>query len=162
MADVTVGMADLQVSADPESRLVTYALGSCLGVAVYDPVARVGGLLHVMLPLSDIDVERARANPALFVDTGVPALFRACYRLGAVKSRVIVKVAGGAAAGAEGAPDQFQIGKRNVLALRKLLWKNGVLVRAQDVGWHQVARTMSLSLADGSVMLRSAGVATSI
>ncbi|HEY0971831.1 MAG TPA: chemotaxis protein CheD [Gemmatimonadales bacterium] len=162
MADVTVGMADLQVSADPEARLVTYALGSCLGVSVYDPVTRVGGLLHVMLPLAEIDVERARTNPALFVDTGVPALFRACYRLGAVKSRVIVKVAGGAAAGAAGTADQFQIGKRNVLALRKLLWKNGVLVRAQDVGGHQVARTMALHLADGAVTLRSGGVATTL
>ena len=160
--DVTVAMADLQVSADPLARLVTYALGSCLGVAVYDPVVRVGGLLHVMLPLSEIDVERARANPALFVDTGVPALFKACYRLGAVKSRMVVKVAGGAAAAAAGAPDQFMIGKRNVLTLRKLLWKNGVLVRAQDVGGHQVSRTMALSLADGEVTLKVAGTVTTL
>lgn len=162
MSDVTVGMADLQVSADPAARLVTYALGSCLGIAVYDPVARVGGLLHVMLPLSEIDRERARDNPALFVDTGVPALFRACYGLGAVKSRVIVKVAGGASAAAAGAPDQFQIGKRNMLTLRKLLWKNGVLVRAQDVGGHGISRNMSLAVADGSVTLRSAGVTSTI
>ena len=162
MPDLTVGMADLQVSADPAARLVTYALGSCLGVAVYDPMARVGGLLHVMLPLSEIDAERARANPALFVDTGVPALFRACYGLGAVKSRMIVKVAGGAAAGAAGAPDQFQIGKRNLLTLRKLLWKNGVLVRAQDVGGHQLSRTMALALADGAVTLRTSGVTSTL
>lgn len=162
MADITVGMADLQVSADSSARLVTYALGSCLGVSAYDPVARVGGLLHVMLPLSEIDAGKARTNPALFVDTGVPALFRACYALGAVKSRMVVKVAGGAAAAAEGAPDQFQIGKRNLLTLRKLLWKNGVLVRAQEVGGHQLSRTMILSLADGAVTLRTGGVASTL
>lgn len=160
MADINVGMADLRVSADSAARLVTYALGSCLGVSAYDPVARVGGLLHVMLPLSEIDAEKARTNPALFVDTGVPALFRACYALGAVKSRMIVKVAGGAAAAAAGAPDQFQIGKRNLLTLRKLLWKNGVLVRAQDVGGHQISRTMILALADGAVTIRTGGVAS--
>ena len=157
MPDITVGMADLKVSASPDQRLVTYALGSCLGVAVHDPVAGVAGLLHVMLPLSSLDEARARDNPALFVDTGVPALFRACYQLGAVKSRMVVKVAGGAAAGAPGDADQFQIGKRNLLTLRKLLWKNGVLVQAQDVGGHQVSRTMTLDLADGAVTLKMAG-----
>jgi chemotaxis protein CheD len=162
MPDITVGMADLKVSADRTARLVTYALGSCLGVSVYDPAAGVGGMLHVMLPLSEIDHEKARVNPALFVDTGVPALFRACYRLGAVKSRMVVKVAGGAAAAAPGASDQFQIGKRNLLTLRKLLWKNGVLVDALDVGGHGVSRTMSLDLADGAVTLKKSGTVTSL
>lgn len=162
MPDLTVGMAELRVSGAAGDRLVTHALGSCLGVAVYDPVAGVGGLLHVMLPLSALDATRARANPALFVDTGVPALFRACYRLGAVKTRMVVKVAGGAAAGPAGAPDQFQIGKRNLLTLRKLLWKNGVLVEAQDVGGHQLSRTMYLALADGAVTLRVSGTVTTL
>ena len=154
MPDVTVAMAALQVTADPADRLVTYALGSCLGVAIYDPVARVGGLLHAMLPLSTLDAAKARANPALFVDTGVPALFRACYALGASKSRLVVKVAGGAAAAAPDAPDQFQIGRRNLLTLRQLLWKNGVLVQAQDVGGHQLSRTMALDVGDGTVSLK--------
>src|SRR5690606_33471231 len=98
MSDIVVGMADLRVSNSPDERLVTYALGSCLGIAVYDPTARVGGLLHVMLPLSSTDMARAAENPALFVDTGVPELFRSCYRLGASKQRMIVRVAGGASA----------------------------------------------------------------
>jgi chemotaxis protein CheD len=162
MADLTVGMADLRVSADPADRLVTYALGSCLGITVYDPVARVAGMLHVMLPQSSVDAEKARINPALCVDTGVPELFRACYRLGAVKQRMQVKVAGGASASAPGAPDQFQIGKRNLLTLRKLLWKNGVLVNAMDVGGHQLARTMALTVADGEVTLKVAGTTRSL
>ncbi len=160
MPDITVGLADLQVTADPGARLVTYALGSCLGIAVYDPIAGVGGLLHAMLPLSSLDAEKARGNPALFVDTGVPALFRACYRLGAVKARMLVKVAGGAAAAAPGESDRFQIGRRNILTLRQLLWRNGVRVQAQDVGGHQLPRTMALHLADGAVSLRVSGTTT--
>lgn len=162
MPDLTVGMADLKVSASPGDRLVTYALGSCLGVAVHDPVAGVAGLLHVMLPLSSLDEARARANPALFVDTGVPALFKACYRLGAVKSRMLVRVAGGAAAGAPGDADQFQIGRRNLLTLRRLLWKNGVLVQSQDVGGHQLSRTMYVRVADGAVSLRRGGLLSTL
>ena len=162
MADIIVGMADLKVSGSPADRLVTYALGSCLGIAVYDPAARVGGLLHVMLPLSSIDSARASENPALFVDTGVPELFRACYRLGASKSRMVVRVAGGASAGAPGDPDQFQIGKRNILTLRKLLWKNGVLIKAQDVGGHQLSRTMALTLDSGTTTLKIGGVTAAL
>lgn len=155
-------MADLRVSSSADERLVTYALGSCLGVAVYDPVARVGGLLHVMLPLSTIDTARAAENPALFVDTGVPALFRACYQLGASKQRMIVRVAGGASAGAPGDPDQFQIGKRNILTLRKLLWKNGVLIQGQDVGGHRLSRTMALAMGDGTTTLKVGGVTANL
>lgn len=162
MTDVVVGMADLKVSSSPDERLVTYALGSCLGIAVYDPVALVGGLLHVMLPMSRMDTARAAENPAMFVDTGVPELFRACYRLGATKQRMIVRVAGGASSAAPGDPDQFQIGKRNIITLRKLLWKNGVLIHAQDVGGHRLSRTMALTMSDGAATLKMGGVTANL
>ncbi len=162
MSGTVVGMADMKVSASVDDSLVTYALGSCLGIAVYDPTALVGGLLHVMLPLSSIDQAKGQENPAIFVDTGVPALFRACYRLGAVKQRMIVRVAGGASVGAPGDPDQFQIGKRNMLTLRKLLWKNGLLIQAQDVGGHRLARNMTLRIADGSITIKTAGVTAAL
>ena len=154
---VTVGIADMKVSSRGEDTLITYALGSCLGIAVHDPVARVGGLLHVMLPLSELDAAKAQANPAMFVDTGVPALFRACYALGGVKARMVVKVAGGASSAAPGEADQFQIGRRNLLTLRKLLWKNGVLLQGEAVGGHQVSRTMALAVGDGRVSLKVGG-----
>jgi chemotaxis protein CheD len=157
MAEIIVGMADLRASANPEDRLVTYALGSCVGIAVYDPVARVGGLLHVMLPSSRLDEARARINPALCVDTGVPELFRACYRLGAVKRRMVVTVAGGAEGVAPGQPDQFRIGQRNLRALRAIFRGNGVLATTTDVGGHRLSRTMSLDVSDGTVALRIAG-----
>ena len=151
-----VGVAEMIVSQQRGEQLITYALGSCLGVAVHDGNAGVGGLLHVMLPQSSIDPERAKAQPSAFVDTGVPALFRECYRLGARKERMAVYVAGGASSGAEDR-DHFQIGKRNLVALRRLLWKNGVLVRAEDVGGVLTARTMQLDVGTGDVTLRYGG-----
>jgi chemotaxis protein CheD len=160
--DLVVGIAELKLTADPAARLVTYALGSCLGIAIHDPVAEVAGLLHAMLPDSAIDAEKARRTPAMFVDTGVPLLFRESYKLGARKERMVVKVAGGAFAGADANADQFQIGKRNFLALRKLLWKNGVLLHAQDVGGLQTSRTVFLDVATGAFTVRSNGAESTL
>lgn len=151
-----VGVAELKVSARPGDVLVTYALGSCLGVAVWDPTAKVGGLLHCMLPSASEHEELARKQPARFVDTGVAALFQEAYRLGARKERILVKVAGGASVVQPGQQDSFQIGKRNILALRKLLWKNGVFISREDLGGHW-ARTMSLDVATGEVRIRCNG-----
>ena len=154
---VIIGMADLKVSDRPEDTLITYALGSCLGIVVHDPVARVAGLLHVMLPSSQIDDAKAKAQPAMFVDTGVPLLFKECYRLGARKERMTVSVAGGSFSGRSDADDTFQIGKRNMLTLRKLLWKNGVLIHADETGGVQQSRTMSVIVSSGLVQLRTNG-----
>lgn len=154
---VIVGMADVKVSNCDDETLITYALGSCLGIAVHDPIAGVAGLLHVMLPSSRIDDGKARTQPAMFVDTGVPLLFRECYRLGARKERMTVSVAGGSFSGQADAPDTFQIGKRNMLTLRKLLWKNGVLIHADDTGGAQQSRTMSIQVSSGLVLLRTNG-----
>lgn len=157
MIDRSVGIAEMAVSRDASERLITYALGSCLGVVVFDPIARVGGLLHVMLPLSEVDPEKSQLNPCLFVDTGVPELFRACYRFGATKERLIVKVAGGAFAGDDEHADPFQVGKRNLLTLKKLLWKNGVILRSEDVGGQRISRTLSLHIGTGEVLVKSNG-----
>ena len=81
--EIVVGMADVQHAKSADERLVTYALGSCLGITIWDPVAGVGGMLHVMLPTSEIDPEKAARNPSMFVDTGVPLLFKRSYELGA-------------------------------------------------------------------------------
>lgn len=143
----------MKVSSNTEDTLITYALGSCLGIVAYDPVAKVGGMLHVMLPLSSVNPAKAKDNPFMFVDTGVPELFRACYKAGAVKQRLIVKVAGGASTQQKDSEDQFQIGKRNFLMLRKLLWKNNVLIESFDVG-DKHSRTMSLDIETGDVTLK--------
>jgi chemotaxis protein CheD len=152
-----VGIADMQVSADPADLLITYALGSCLGITVHDPVVGVGGLLHVMLPEASIDAQKARENPLMFVDLGVPLLFRRAYALGAKKERIVAKVAGGATTGPTDAEDRFQIGKRNFVKLRELFWKNGVMLSGHEVGG-RVSRTLSLNVGTGEVVLKADGL----
>jgi chemotaxis protein CheD len=152
-----VGVGDLNfaVAGAGAGRLVTNPLGSCLGVCLHDPVAGVAGLLHVMLPSGEVDAARARATPAMFVDTGVPLLFKESYKLGAKKERIVVRVAGGARQSEREDEDSFQIGKRNLLALRKILWRNNVLVRAEDVGGTRVSRTLYLDAATGALRVRA-------
>jgi len=150
--DIIVDIADLAVSNDPRATLVTHSLGSCIGVAIHDPEVHVGGMIHYMLPDSTLSPEKAKANPAMFANTGVPALFRAAYELGAVKKRMVVKVAGGAQLLDDNGT--FNIGKRNYVMLRKLFWKNGILIDAEDVGG-SISRTVRLSVGTGKVSLRS-------
>src|SRR5450756_2144113 len=78
---LVVGVADMAVSNDASAEIVTYSLGSCLGITIYDPLKKIGGLLHLMLPASNIDHAKAAEMPYMFVDTGVPRLFHAAYNL---------------------------------------------------------------------------------
>jgi chemotaxis protein CheD len=151
---LVVGVADMKASKDPHDVLVTYSLGSCLGVCIYDPVARVGGLLHLMLPESNIDPAKAQANPYMFADTGIPALFREVYRLGGVKERLDVRITG--ASQILDSAGVFNIGKRNHLAARKILWKNNVLIKAEDVGG-TVHRTVRMDLGTGETTIKITG-----
>lgn len=149
---IVIGVADLAVSADPGAMLITYALGSCIGVTVYDPIAKVGGMLHFMLPNAKLNPEKAEGNPAMFADSGVPLLFKSCYELGAKKERMVVCAAGGAEVMAD--DNKFRIGTRNRTILRKLFWKNNVLLSSEDTGG-SISRTMSLDLADGRIAIRN-------
>ncbi len=144
----------MKVSNQPDHLLVTHALGSCIGVAIFDPLARVGGILHYMLPDSSLDPTRAAENPFMFADTGLPCLFRNCYALGAVKGRLQVKVAGGGQV--LGGQEHFQIGRRNYAALRRIFLKNNVLVDKEDVGGAK-ARTLFLEMATGRVWVKVIG-----
>jgi chemotaxis protein CheD len=152
--ELVVGVADMITSNDPAAEIITHSLGSCLGVVIYDPLRKVGGLLHFMLPDSTIDPIKAVKTPFMFADTGLPRLFRAVYGLGGEKSRLQVKVAGGA----EFLDDQrlFNIGPRNVIALRNILTRNGVCPAAMDVGG-QISRTVRLNLSNGQVSIRTPG-----
>lgn len=147
-----VDIADMAVSKDPGALLITYSLGSCIGISIWDPVAKVGGLLHYMLPESTISPDKAQSNPYMFADLGIPLLFKKAYTLGADKKRIVVK-----AAGAAQLMDQkgvFNIGKRNHLALRKILWRNNVIIEKEDVGGFE-GRTMKLEVATGKVLIKT-------
>lgn len=135
-----------------EDTLVTHALGSCLGLMIFDPAVHVGGLLHAMLPLSRINPEKARKNPYMFVDTGVPMLFKALYKMGGEKRRMVVKAAG--CGRPLGNNEMFKIGERNYMVLKKLLWKNNVLLEAEDIGG-SASRTVHFDIATGRVTISS-------
>ncbi len=152
--NIIVGVSDMKVSNDAEASLITYSLGSCIGVAIYDPVVRVGGLLHFMLPDSNLDKAKAEKNPYMFADTGIPALFKSSYKLGAEKKRLRVVVVGGAQV-----LDQrgfFNIGKRNHMAVRKIFWKNKVMVDYEDVGGN-VNRTIRVDIGNGDIWVKVSG-----
>ena len=147
-----VGISDLKVSKSPDDVLVTFALGSCIAVAIYDPLIKAGGLLHYMLPDSTLDPQKAQSQPGMFADTGIPLLFKSCYRLGCEKKRMIVKVAGGASILDDA--NFFRIGQKNITALRKIFWKNNVMIDAEDTG-SNCNRTVRLNLANGKFSIRS-------
>src|SRR5262249_12444786 len=132
MEQIVVGMADCGIAAIPGQILVTFALGSCIGLAVYDAGVRVGGLLHYMLPDSAIDPARGKNNPYMFADTGIPLLVKEICGKGASTRNLVAYAAGGASI--MDPNNVFDIGKRNYLALRKLLWKAGVLLTGEAVG----------------------------
>lgn len=159
MKNTVVGISDMKTSRDPNELLITYSLGSCLGVVIYDPVARVAGLLHSMLPLSKIDHAKAEANPFMFVDTGVPALFKEAYQLGAEKKNIVLK-----AIGCSSLLDEegfFKIGERNFTVLRKLLWKNNILIDKQDIGGN-LSRTVTICVQTGRVTVKTGGKETEL
>lgn len=151
---LVVDISDMKVSSDLGMVIVTYALGSCIAVMLHDPVRRVGGMIHYMLPLSRTSPEKALVRPAMFADTGVPALFAKMYACGCRKEDIVVKVAGGGKLYDDNGT--FDIGQRNYTVLRKMFWKNDILIRAEDVGG-SISRTVRLFVATGRVLVRSRG-----
>ena len=131
MANFTVGIGDLKVCRTPDV-LVTYALGSCVGICLLDSQAGVGGLSHIMLPDSTSGVN-ATTTPMRFADTAIPMLIRQMEQLGASKARLKAKIAGGATMFAT-ASDKFNIGERNIAAVKRILMANRIPILAEDTG----------------------------
>ncbi|MHB1673431.1 MAG: chemotaxis protein CheD [Acidobacteriaceae bacterium] len=154
MKHLVVGVGDGGVSRDPDAMIVTYALGSCVAVMFHDPVAKVSGLVHYMLPESAMSAEKSNARPWMFADTGISCLLRAALDQGADKRRLVVFAAGGAQVMDDNST--FNIGKRNCLALRKALWKFGLVAHAEDTGG-TMARTVRMEVGTGRVWLQTPG-----
>lgn len=152
-----VGVSDWKVSDNIHDTIITYALGSCLGVVLYDPIVRVAGLLHVMLPLSKADPAKAKFKPAMYVDSGFATLLADFYDLGGQKKNMKLYVAGGASMRMDSRDDYFKIGSRNFTTFRKLLWKNGLMIDFQDVGGN-ISRTMAVRVGDGLVTINKQSV----
>ena len=137
-----------------EGVLITYALGSCIGVSFYDPMIKLGALLHIMLP------EKSGAkdgNVFKFADTGIRETLRKLTAFGGSKSRMVCKIAGGAKMfEMKGSGGLGNIGERNSQNVKRILMAEGLRVTSEDVGANY-ARTMLLDVATGNVYVRSAG-----
>jgi chemotaxis protein CheD len=152
MGLVTVGIGEWVVSSDAADTLKTYALGSCVAVLIYDSRLRIAGMIHVALPDSKVDAERALSLPGYFADTGLPVMIEEMKKRGAVRANVWVKLAGGASVMDPGG--FFDIGKRNVLAAKRILWGSSLGPLAEDTGGAK-SRTVSFAVSDGGTTISS-------
>lgn len=151
---IMLGVGEYGASRTPGEVVRTLALGSCVAVVMLDPETRTVGMAHVALPESKISPDKAKARPGYFADTGLPALLEAMRAAGASKNATsyIVKLAGGARV--MDPNSTFSIGKRNVLAIKRILWQYGMGAVAEDVGG-SISRSVQVDVDRGRVLLSS-------
>jgi chemotaxis protein CheD len=150
---IKVGMADLKVGKDPDV-LTTLGLGSCIGLTLYDPSTKIGGLVHYMLP--DSTKLKNNTNVAKFGDTGIKELYRQVVLKGANRRRLVAKIAGGACMFNNGNSAVGRVGDRNVeMAILMLKLLNVPLI-AKDTGLNY-GRTVELNCANGEFLIKSVG-----
>jgi len=142
---LVIGIGEAAI-AGADALIVTHALGSCVAVCIWDPEVRVGAMLHFLLPESRVNPDRAKKQPGTFADTGIPLLIQEAMSRGLNKKRARAHLFGGAAVGAQGGLD---VGKRNALAARRLLWQHGIFIHAEALGGTE-PRTVNFSVADGT------------
>lgn len=152
MATILIGIADLKIAKFPDD-LTTLGLGSCVGITLYDKVARIGGLAHIMLPSSN---NFAAQNRMKFADTAIVDLLDKMIRAGASRSKLVAKLAGGAHMFSGSGNNVLKVGERNAAASEQALRALGIMVQARDTGG-SFGRTIVLSTGDGSLKIRLAG-----
>lgn len=153
---IKVGMADLKVCPHPKA-ITTLGLGSCVGIALYDPVTKIAGLAHIMLP--DSTQIRNNENKAKFADTGIQELVNQMVKIGASKTRLVAKIAGGAQMFAfrnTGNSDMVRIGERNVEATKKTLRQMNIRILSEDTGLNY-GRTVEFYSETGDFVIKSVG-----
>ncbi|MEE1250379.1 MAG: chemotaxis protein CheD [Lachnospiraceae bacterium] len=151
---IKVGMADLNVCKNPDI-ITTLGLGSCIGIALYDPVTKIGGLAHIMLP--DSTKMRNNSNIAKFADTGIEELLKRVIKEGASKTRLVAKIAGGAKMfEVSGLSDIGNVGQRNAEASKAKLKELGIRLVAEDTGLNY-GRTVELHCDTGEYYIKSVG-----
>ena len=154
---VKVGIADLKTCKSPDG-VMTLGLGSCVGIAIRDPMLKVGGLVHIMLPDSKA-ITTGQHNIAKFADTGIEELVRQIERLGARRIRMVAKIAGGAtmfSCQGGGGPSVAQVGNRNADAARAKLKELKIPILAQDTGANY-GRTVIFYPETGAFHIRAVG-----
>jgi chemotaxis protein CheD len=149
---IKVGMADYKVGREPDL-LISYGLGSCIGIAIFDPGAKVGGLGHIMLP--DSTQARSSENPAKFADTCLPLMLSDILKMGGIKSRLFAKIAGGSQMFTfANATDIMRVGERNAEAVRQILKKLEIRIIADDTGGNY-GRTVEFNLETGIYRIKT-------
>jgi chemotaxis protein CheD len=151
---IKVGMADLHICVSPDG-ITTLGLGSCLGIAFRDPVTKIGGLAHIMLPEST-EIKN-NSNIPKFADTGIEELIKQIVAKGASRSRLVAKIAGGAQMFAfQTNNTTMRVGDRNVQATLKKLKEMNIPVLAQDTG-DSYGRTVIFYPENGNFVIRAVG-----
>ncbi|MGI6160693.1 MAG: chemotaxis protein CheD [Christensenellales bacterium] len=150
MSDIYIGLSELDVALSPR-RLITMGLGSCIGLVLYDPVIRAGGMAHIMLPSSP---QGAQDGGARFADTAIPLLINRLLELGAGRARLVAKMAGGAHMFGGGWDcDVLKVGLRNAQKCRELLYEWRIPLIAEDTGGG-VGRTLEFDCETGRLKIR--------
>ena len=149
---ITVGIADMKMAKE-RGMLITYALGSCIGICLYDQKIKLAALVHIMLPLN---METGRKNPLKYADTGIRETLRMMEAKGASRSRITAKIAGGAKMFDVNGGSMGNIGQRNIESVHMNLKKEGIQLLREDVGG-SVARTLLFDPATGLGCVRSYG-----
>ena len=149
---IIVGIADMKLVQDP-GLLVTYALGSCVGICLYDPILRLGALIHIMLPLN---MEAGRKNVFKYADTAIRETLNQMAIKGAARPRIMAKIAGGAKMFELTGGNLGSIGQRNIESVRIALKREGIRLAGEDVGG-TVARTLLFNVSNGQAIVRSFG-----
>jgi len=153
---IAVGIADYKIARSPDT-LVTYALGSCVGIALYDPASGVGGLLHIMLPSSSLHADGAVDDRMKYADTAIPDLIRDLEKSGVKRGSLVAKIMGGANMfNMQGTTFVETIGERNIHATKIELQRYGIPIVAEDVGANY-GRTVYFQLEDCKVRVQSLG-----
>ena len=152
MSQIHVGIGDFAICDRPGDVIKTFALGSCVAIAIHDRVKKLSALMHVALPDSSINPDKAKEKPAYFVDTGLPLLLDLLKEKGVARHSISIKLVGGSAIMDE--TRRFDIGKRNVLAIKKLLWRKRLGTIAEDTGGN-ISRTVTISVDTGEVLISS-------
>ena len=152
MNQVLVGIGGYAVSENTVDELKTYALGSCVAVVIYDKVQKIAAMMHIALPTADVNPGKAKQMPGYFADTGIPCLLKEMKSRNSTKKSIWIKLIGGS--NIMDSSRRFDIGKRNVLAIRKLLWKYQLGTIAEDIGG-EISRTVSISVNSGEVLISS-------
>lgn len=148
MNQIHIGIGDYAVSGDQSQSIKTFALGSCVAIIVYDKTRHIAGMMHVALPESSINRQKADSKPGYFVDTGLPILLSEMKKKNVTRANLWIKLVGGSNIMDE--KRRFDIGKRNVLAIKKMLWKKQLGTIAEDVGG-DISRTVCIDVGTGAV-----------